>query len=74
MAAGHSEVVGDLKGALPGLIQRLPQLASYYRAVPAQTARFSKDQAFLAMVKKTSEEREGAVEALKRALLSLSSR
>ncbi len=65
---------GDLRATLPGLIQRLPQLASYYRGVPAQTARFSKDQAFLTMVKKTSEEREGAVEALRQALLSLSSR
>ena len=64
---------GDLEAAVPGLIQRLPQLASYYRAVPAQAARFSKDQAFLAMVRKTSEEREAAVETLRQALLSLSS-
>jgi NAD(P)-dependent dehydrogenase (short-subunit alcohol dehydrogenase family) len=51
------------------LAARLEKLAGYYREVPGETARFSKDEEFLRQVTVTSQEREAAVRALQRAVV-----
>lgn len=56
-------------GALPaGLLRQLEQLAHYYRDLPAETARFTKDQTVLATVTRTAAERVATIGALSGAL------
>jgi NAD(P)-dependent dehydrogenase (short-subunit alcohol dehydrogenase family) len=52
----------------PGFGSRLVKLADYYRNVPAETARFTKDEALLEQVRQTCKQRIAVVQALSEAI------
>lgn len=64
-AANLTRQLETAPAAVPaGLLRQLEQLAQYYQGVPAETARFTKDEALLATVARTSAERVATIGAL----------
>ncbi len=68
-AAGSSGP--ELKGAAAQVADALPRLAEYYRGVPAETARFTKDRALLEEVARLTEERTEIIEKLEATLVGI---
>jgi len=66
--AGDAAALAELRGGHARLADLLERFAAYCRAVPAGTARFTKDQEFLHQVAEIAAEREAAVGALAAAL------
>ncbi len=71
LAAGDQAALADLRARLPKLSGLGGKLAAYYRDVPAETARFTKDAELLQQIEATTRERMelittwlGALEAL----------
>jgi NAD(P)-dependent dehydrogenase (short-subunit alcohol dehydrogenase family) len=60
-----------LQAELPRLISLFDKLVSYYRGVPAETARFTKDPEMLLRVERTSQERIALARRLEGMLASL---
>lgn len=53
-----------LKPAAAQVCSGLPRLAEYYRGLPAETARFTRDQSLLKEVARLTTERLAKIEAL----------
>lgn len=70
--AAPGEVIGpQWKTAAAQIAAGLPRLADYYRGVPAETARFTRDRAMLEEVARLTGERIGKINALAEALSNL---
>jgi NAD(P)-dependent dehydrogenase (short-subunit alcohol dehydrogenase family) len=70
LETGDAAASEALRAGVRSLGQRLDQLAGYYRQVPEETGRFSRDQAFLQEVARTSTWRVRRIGELK-ALLAM---
>ncbi len=67
-APAGGNLVPELKAAAAQLAAGIPRLAEYFRGVPAETARFTRDKSFMEEVARLTGERLAKIDALAKAL------
>lgn len=67
-AAGDPQTIAEITSSLPQLNQLLDRLATYFHEVPAETARFTKDEKILQEIARISAGRENIAHSLSQVL------